>query len=150
MKTIPVNEKIYYLRKYVGGPARRAVESYFLLGTEAVYYAAWDTLEERYGSSFVIAKAFRDKLTSWPKIGTKDSAELREFSDFLRSCEAAMLQIKSLKVLNDCSENQKILSKLPDWLTARWNRKVIEVEEQHCSFPTFSNFVNFVTREDSV
>ncbi len=74
-KTIPVNEKIYYLRKYVGGPARRAVESYFLLGTEAAYYAAWDTLEERYGSSFVIAKAFRDKLTSWPKIGTKDSAE---------------------------------------------------------------------------
>lgn len=149
-KTIPVNEKIYYLRKYVGGPARRAVESYFLLGTEAAYYAAWDTLEERYGSSFVIAKAFRDKLTSWPKIGTKDSAALREFSDFLRGCEAAMLQIKSLEVLNDCRENQKILSKLPDWLTARWNRKVIEVEEQHGSFPTFSNFVNFVTREAKI
>ncbi len=149
-KTIPVNEKIYYLRKYVGGPARRAVESYFLLGTEAAYYAAWDTLEERYGSSFVIAKAFRDKLTSWPKIGTKDSAELQEFSDFLRGCEAAMLQIKSLEVLNDCSENQKILSKLPDWLTARWNRKVIEVEEQHGSFPTFSNFVDFVTREAKI
>ncbi len=149
-KTIPVNEKIYYLRKYVGGPARRAVESYFLLGTEAAYYASWDTLEERYGSSFVIAKAFRDKLTSWPKIGTKDSAELQEFSDFLRGCEAAMLQIKSLEVLNDCSENQKILSKLPDWLTARWNRKVIEVEEQHGSFPTFSNFVDFVTREAKI
>lgn len=65
-KNIPVNEKIYYLRKYVGGTARRAVESYFLLGMDAAYYAAWDTLEERYGSSFVIAKAFRDKLASWP------------------------------------------------------------------------------------
>lgn len=61
-----------------------------------------------------------------------------------------MLQIKSLEVLNDCSENQKILSKLPDWLTARWNRKVIEVEEQHGSFPTFSNFVEFVTREAEI
>ncbi len=121
-----------------------------MLGTEAAYYAAWDTLEERYGSSFVITKVFRDKLTSWPKIGTKDSAELREFSDFLRGCEAAMLQIKSLEVLNDCSENQKILSKLPYWLTARWNRKVNEVEEQHGSFPTFSNFVNFVTREAKI
>nr|XP_021329350.1 uncharacterized protein LOC110439121 [Danio rerio] len=149
-KNIPVNEKIYYLRKYVGGPARRAVESYFLLGTDEAYYAAWDTLEERYGGSFVIAKAFRDKLNSWPKIGTKDSSELREFSDFLRGCEAAMLQIKNLDVLNDCSENQKILSKLPDWLTARWNRKVIEIEEQHGSFPTFSNFVDFITREAKI
>ncbi|KAI2665797.1 Phosphatidylserine decarboxylase proenzyme [Labeo rohita] len=149
-KNIPVNEKIYYLRKYVGGPARRAVESYFLLGTDAAYYAAWDTLEERYGGSFLIAKAFRDKLTSWPKTGTKDSAELREFSDFLRGCEAAMLQIKSLDVLNVCSENQKILSKLPDWLTGRWNRKVIEVEEQHSCFQTFSNFVDFITREAKI
>lgn len=50
-KNIPVSEKIYYLSKYVGGPARKAVESYFLLGTDTVYHAAWETLEERYGSS---------------------------------------------------------------------------------------------------
>lgn len=149
-KNIPVSEKIYYLRKYVGGPARKAVESYFLLGTDTAYQAAWGTLEERYGSSFIIAKAFRDKLSLWPKIGTKDSAELREFSDFLKGCEAAMWQIRSLQVLNDCSENQRMLSKLPDWLTARWNRKVIQIEEESGSFPTFSNFVDFVAREAKI
>lgn len=31
-KAIQVNEKLYYLRKYVGGPAKTAIESYFLLG----------------------------------------------------------------------------------------------------------------------
>lgn len=149
-KNIPVNEKLYYLRKYVGGPARKAIESYFLLGTDTAYLAAWNILEERYGSSFVIAKAFRDKLTSWPRIGPKDSAELQEFSDFLRGCEAAMFQIRNLEVLNDCSENQKMLSKLPDWLTASWNRKVIDIQEQSGSFPTFSNFVDFVTREAKI
>ncbi|KAI7805752.1 hypothetical protein IRJ41_018562 [Triplophysa rosa] len=149
-KNIPVNEKLYYLRRYVGGPARKAIESYFLLGMDTAYFAAWDILEERYGSSFVIAKAFRDKLTSWPRIGPKDSAELREFSDFLRGCEATMFQMKNLEVLNDCSENQKMLSKLPDWLTARWNRKVIETQEQSGSIPTFSNFVDFVTREAKI
>ena len=46
-KNIPAEEKIYYLRKYVGGSAKRAIESYFLLGTEPAYYAAWDILEER-------------------------------------------------------------------------------------------------------
>nr|XP_054599707.1 uncharacterized protein LOC129164253 [Nothobranchius furzeri] len=149
-KNIPVNEKIYYLRKYVGGPARKAVESYFLLGTERAYYSAWNILEERYGSSFVITKAFRDKLTSWPRIGNKDSIELREFSDFLRGCEAAMLQVKGLEVLNDCHENQRMLSKLPDWLSARWNRKVIEIEEQDGSFPTFNHFVDFIAREAKI
>lgn len=149
-KNIPVSEKIYYLRKYIGGPARKAVESYFLLGTDTAYHAAWNTLEERYGSPFMIAKAFRDKLLLWPKIGTKDSAELREFADFLRGCEAAMFQIKSLEVLNDCSENQRMLSKLPDWLTERWNRIVTEIEEECGSFPTFISFVDFVTKEAMV
>ena len=149
-KNIPVNEKVYYLRKYVGGPAKRAIEGYFLLGTDAAYYSALDILEERYGSPFLIAKAFRDKITSWPKIGPKDSIELREFSDFLRSCEAAMTQIKSLAVLNDCGENQRMLNKLPDWLTARWNRKVIAVEESTHDFPSFREFVQFLAREAKI
>ena len=30
-KNIPAEEKIYYLRRYVAGPAKKAIESYFLL-----------------------------------------------------------------------------------------------------------------------
>ncbi|KAJ8404442.1 hypothetical protein AAFF_G00337090 [Aldrovandia affinis] len=149
-KNIPAEEKIYYLRKYIGGPAKKAIESYFLLGTESAYRAAWAILEERYGNPFLIAKAFRDKLDAWPKISSKGSVELQELADFLRSCEAAMSQIRGLEVLNDCNENQKILAKLPDWLTSRWNRKVIEVEEQSHTFPSFSQFVKFLTREAKI
>ena len=58
-----------------------------------------------------------------------------------------MVHIKALEILNDCNENRKILSKLPDWLTARWNRKVIEVEEVSSKFPSFSQFVKFLIRE---
>ena len=75
-KNFPAAEKIYYLRKYVGGPAKKAIESYFLLGTESTYHAAWTILEERYGNPFLIAKAFRDKLDAWPMISSKDSVEL--------------------------------------------------------------------------
>ncbi|XP_034088632.1 uncharacterized protein LOC117557059 [Gymnodraco acuticeps] len=149
-KNIPAEEKIYYLRKYVGGPAKKAIESYFLLGTESAYHAAWTILEERYGNPFLIAKAFRDKLDAWPKISSKDSVELQELSDFLRSCEAAMSQIKGLEVLNDCNENQRMLAKLPDWLTSSWNRKVTEMEEQNHTFPTLSQFVKFLTREAKI
>ena len=67
-KNIPGEEKIYYLRRYVGGPAKNAIESYFLLGSESAYHAAWSILEERYGNPFLIAKAFRDKLYAWPML----------------------------------------------------------------------------------
>ncbi|KAK0134384.1 hypothetical protein N1851_030041 [Merluccius polli] len=149
-KNIPAEEKLYYLQRYVGGPAKKAIENYFLLGTESAYNAAWTVLPERYGSPFLIAKAFRNKLDAWPKISTKGSTELQEFTDFLASCEAAMSQMKGLEVLNDCHENQKILTKLPDWLTARWSRKVIEEEEQSHTYPSFSQFVKFLTREAKI
>ncbi|XP_061759712.1 uncharacterized protein LOC133554697 [Nerophis ophidion] len=149
-KNIQENEKIYYLRRYIGGQAKKALDGYFLLGTESAYTAAWEILEERYGNPFTIAKAYRDKLQAWPKIGSKDSLELREFTDFLRSCEAAMVNIKALEILNDCNENRKILSKLPDWLIAAWNRKVMEMEQEKKQFPSFSHFVRFLTWEAKV
>lgn len=149
-KNIPASEKIYYLQKYVGGPAKEVIEGYFLLSTEEAYQSALNILEERYGNSFVIANTYRDKLASWPKIRPKDSMELRKFSDFLRGCQTAMSQIESLNVLDDCAENQRMLSKLPDWLTASWNRKVTEIEDATKRFPSFTQFVEFVTKEAKI
>ncbi|XP_077385926.1 uncharacterized protein LOC144023873 [Festucalex cinctus] len=146
-KNINENEKLYYLRRYVDGEARKAIEGYFLLGTPSAYVAAWELLDERYGNPFTIAQSYRDKLHTWPKIGPKESLQLRSYTDFLRSCEAAITHIKALGILNDCNENRKILSKLPDWLIARWNRMSVEMEEQNGHFPTFSQFVTFLMKE---
>lgn len=149
-KNIPENEKIFYLHRYVSGQAKSALYGYFLLGTESAYAAAWKILDERYGNPFTIAKAYRDKLQAWPKITSKDSIGLKDFANFLCSCEAATVHIKSLEILSDCNENRKVLSKLPDWLTASWNHKVIEIEEETNKFPTFSQFVSFLTREAKI
>jgi len=80
-KNIPKNEKLYYLRQYLGGAAKKAVEGFFLLGTEEAYDSAWQLLEKRFGDPFIIGKSFRDKLHGWPKISSKDGSELREFAD---------------------------------------------------------------------
>ncbi len=79
-KNIPKNEKLYYLRKYLAGAAKKTVEGFFLLGTEAAYDSAWQLLEKRYGDPFIIVKSFRDKLHGWTKISSKDGCELREFT----------------------------------------------------------------------
>lgn len=149
-KNILDKEKIYYLRRYVSGQAKNALDGYFLLGTESAYVSAWEILEERYRNPFTVTKAYRDKLQAWPRIGAKESTKFREFVDLLRSCEAAMVHIKLLEILNDCNEKRKILAKLPDWLTARWNRKVMEMEEESDQLPSFSQFVKFLSRKAKI
>lgn len=146
-KNLPTQEKLFFLRKYVGGTAKRAIEGHFLATTETAYCAAWDILEDRFGNPFIIAKSYRDKIHSWHKIGPKDSEHLREFVDFLSSVESAMPYVQGLQALNDCVENQRIAIKLPDWLSARWNRAVTFYQDEHKMFPDFRYFVRFLNVE---
>lgn len=98
-KNIQDKEKIYYPRH-----AKKVLDGSFLIGTESPYVAAWEILEERYGNQFTIAKSYRDKPQTRPKMGPKDSFWLGEF------VEGAMVHIKALEMVNDCNENRKILS----------------------------------------
>ena len=105
-KGIPPSERIFYLKKYIAGPARDAVEGFFLVPTPSAYEEAKSLLEERYGHPFVITNAFRAKLDAWHKIPARDGLALRKFADFLRQCETAM-RISAgtgLHILNDRNE----------------------------------------------
>ncbi|XP_026063117.1 uncharacterized protein LOC113046489 [Carassius auratus] len=146
-KNLPSQEKLFFLRKYVGGPAKRAIEGHFVAGTEMAYTAAWDILDDRFGNPFVVGKSYRDKIQSWHKIATKDSKDLQEFVDFLSSVESAMPYVQGLQALNDCVENKRILAKLPDWLSSRWNRAVTKFQDEYKGFPDFKYFVEFLNKE---
>ncbi|KAL0153126.1 hypothetical protein M9458_051582, partial [Cirrhinus mrigala] len=111
-------DKLFYLQKYIDGEARSVLEGSFYRKDEQAYQQAWEKLNARYGHSFVVQRAFREKLNKWTKIGASEYVKLREFSDFLQSCSDAMPHIKGLQGLNDCEENQKILVKLPNWVTS--------------------------------
>lgn len=50
-----------------------------------------------------------------------------------------MPHVKGLQILNDYQENQKLVSKLPDWAASRWNRQVTQALSQ--SFQTLRNSV---------
>lgn len=114
-------DKLYYLKKYVVGSALKTLEGIFYRNDEEAYKDAWKSLKDRYGQPFTIQRTFREKLTNWPRIQPKDFEGLRNFSDFLTTCNDAMPHVKGLEILNDCEENRKLVSKLPDWAAARWN-----------------------------
>ncbi|WAQ94115.1 hypothetical protein MAR_006586 [Mya arenaria] len=149
-KGIPPEEKIFYLKKYTGGPARKALEGFFYSGSKTAFESTQRVLHERYGHPFVVQKAFRDKLDKWPKIAAKDPIGLRDFADFLQGCKDALPHIPSLRILDDCTENQKLLNKLPDYATIGWNREVIQSMESNGSYPSFSQFVSFLAKEAKI
>ena len=119
-RQIPAIERIHYLKRYLGGQVKDVIESYFLMSNEDAYDEAKKLLDQRYGNTFVIANAFRDKLENWPKIHSRDGIGLRRVGDFLKQCHTAMQSIGSLNILNDDRENRRLLAKLPDWLVTRW------------------------------
>lgn len=135
-KNIASADKLHYLKKYVAGPARRTLDGIFYRNDDEAYNDAWNRLHKRYGQPFVIQKAFREKLTNWPKIHSRNAEGLK-----------AIPYVKGLDILNDCEENQKLVQKLPDWAVSQWNRKVTQVMRDDHEFPTFHEFVFFVLTE---
>ncbi|KAL6473874.1 hypothetical protein MHYP_G00174350 [Metynnis hypsauchen] len=135
-------DRLFYLQKYIAGEAKSFLEGSFYRKDEEAYQQAWKRLNARYGHSFVVQWAFREKLNMWPKIGGKEYIKLREFSVFLQTCSNAMSHIKGLQVLNDCEENQKMLVKLPEWVTSRWNRYVTKQLDEGQDYPSFNEFAS--------
>ncbi len=86
--------KLFYLKRYISGDALSVLEGTFYRSDEDAYMQAWVALNKRYGHPFVIQRAFRAKLSSWPKIGPRESLKLREFSDFSSPAKMQCLMYK--------------------------------------------------------
>lgn len=55
-----------------------------------------------------------------------------------------------MHVLNDPVENQKLVVKLPECLSQRWNKRATLYQLEHGSFPIFSYFATFLFMEASI
>lgn len=140
-------QKIHYLKKYVGHPASECIAGYFYVYSDQTYTEARAMLNKRYGNSFKISMAFRNKLEAWPKVQNRDSEGLRRFADFLGQCLSALGILNTLQVLNDEKENQRMLRVLPDWVTTRWARIAAKYVMTNECYPPFKKFVEFIREE---
>ena len=131
----------------MSGPPRKVVEGYQFLSSPDACQTAKKILEKRFGHPSVVTDAFRKKLENRHRIAPKDGTALREFADFLRTCELAMPSVEDLETLNKESDNKKLIKILPSWAHSKWGTKVRKYQQKHgdSKFPPFSAFVNFVT-----
>lgn len=93
-------------------------------------------------------KAFRKRLEkTGPKLRKEIQRLLRDLGDFLQACRDATPQISSQRILDNYYENQKLLSKLPNWSAMRWSRQVQENIDATGDYPKSFKFVIFVVKE---
>ena len=123
-RTTTDSERILYLQQYLSGEPRKIIEGYQFVPSPTAYQEAKQKLEKRFGNSSVVADAFRHKLESWPRIPPRDGKALREFADFLKTCELAMSSIEDLKTLNTQYGNKQLLKVLPSWMLPKWGTRV--------------------------
>jgi hypothetical protein len=141
------HERLRHLKRFTEGEARKCIEGYFSANSNKAYLDARAKLKSRYGNKQNVARSFKRKLADWPKVTTKDEKSLQEFSDFLSHIQSNMEAIPSLNILNDCSENEKMVAKLPDWLRNRWARKVAKSLDDVDEYPDLRKFVDFLEEE---
>lgn len=81
--------RLFYLKKYLSGEALGVLEGTFYRSDDEAYTQALDALNQCYGHPFIVQRAFRLKLSNWPKIGPRESLKLRE----MKSCTHYQLQL---------------------------------------------------------
>ena len=138
-------EPLRYLKRYVKDKAKEAISGHFITNTEKAYNDARKELRARFGNQHNVNRALREKLEAWNKIGGKDSPSLRSYADFLLHVLSAMADVPELESLNLSQENERLASKLPDWMIRLWARKVKDTRKATDRYPDFKTFVDFVT-----
>ena len=119
-------ERILYLLQYLSGPPKKIVEGYQFLHAESAYVEAKKTLERRFGHPAVVAETFRKKLEQWRKLGPRDGSALREYANFLKTCELVMQSVEDLETLDNQHDNKQLIKFLPCWIHPKWGVKVRE------------------------
>ena len=92
-------------------------------------------LKESFGNPSVIANAYYEKLSSWPRITDNDNNALHKYSDFLQQCCVAQDLYSCLRILDHEKDNSLVISKLPAKLAYRWTRGVSDHRHKLGEFP---------------
>ena len=111
-----------------------------LQGSDA-YGRARKILDDRFGNSFKIYEAYKEKLKAWPICNT--SSDLQEFSDFLVMTQETMKTVRYLREFDSFSTIRELAARRPNYYTNKWRENAKRVQAQKGDF-NFDDFVEFV------
>ncbi|XP_040289970.1 uncharacterized protein LOC121002590 [Bufo bufo] len=125
----------------------KSLRSVYIDNPTAGLTAAWERLEQTYGSPEAIENALLKRLENFPRISGKDNIEFQRLSDLLLEVQLAKTDPKlpGLSYLDTARGVNPIVCKLPHGLQEKWIQVGSSYKrENKVSFPPFSYFCNFV------
>ena len=100
-KTTSESARLYYLVQYTSGEVQELVKSCLSMSEESGYRTARNLLQKGYGSSYKVASAYVEKLSSGPAIKAEDGEALKRFSIALTGCKNTLTEIGYLNKLEN-------------------------------------------------
>ncbi|XP_038065549.1 uncharacterized protein LOC119735724 [Patiria miniata] len=140
---IDVNAKLIRLLKYCTGKARKIIECCAIMQPDVGYQRAKALLKERFGSDYVIAEAWVNKVTKGAPLASHDKVGLREYADDLKVCKETLDTMGYTQEIGTQGVMVKLVEKLPSYLRNRWIKHVRGFRKSNKS-PKIVNLVEFV------
>ena len=146
-------EELDLLTKYLGKESAeqvRRIKTVNIRNPATGLYMAWGRLDETYGSPEAVEQALFSRLENFPRVTTKDPQRLRDLADLLSELQAAKEDgyLAGMSYLDTSRGIKPIIEKLPYNIQEKWLYFGTRYKQEHfVSFPPFSAFVNFISRE---
>ena len=137
------------LLKFTGGESKELIKHCIHLPPETGYETAVRLLNNRYGNPHYFLAAYRKEIKALPSVKPGDASDFRKFYSFVLKCETFSKSI-AWNALETPKTLCILVSKLPDSLRDRWNRKVQMVRRSFGREPCLSDFASFVHEETTL
>ena len=148
-KTTSESARLYYLVQYTSGEVQELVKSCLSMSEDSGYRTARALLQKSYGSSYKIASAYVEKLSSGPAIKAEDGEALKRFSIALTGCKNTLTEIGYLNKLENPDTLRAIVLRLPFGLRQKWRDvadNITETQNREITIADLSNFVSAKAR----
>ncbi|XP_022102055.1 uncharacterized protein LOC110985381 [Acanthaster planci] len=135
--------KLVRLLKYCTGKARKIIECCAIMAPSVGYKRAKALLQERFGSDYVIAEAWVNKVTKGVPLASHDKVGLREYADDLKVCKETLDTMGYIQEIGTQGVMVKLVEKLPGYLRNRWIKLVRGLRKSD-KCPKIADLVEFV------
>lgn len=150
---LSVAEETELLIKWLGKESSeqaRRLRAAYIRNPQGGLQAIWQRIEECYVTPEAIEGALFARLESFPKISSKEPANLRDLANLLQELYAAKHDgfLPGLTYLDTARGVAPIVERLPYNLQENWMFYGSQIkQQQQISFPPFSVFVNFIQNQ---
>ena len=139
------SSRLTRLVKYCTGKAGTLVKGCLIMHPQQGYKRAKTLLCERFGNPFTISQAWVDKVTSEPTIKPNDGPAIQQLADDLSICHITLEAVGALAEINNQTNLQKIIRRLPVSLQTRWRKEVMYLKREKGHLPRLMDVAEFVT-----